>query len=356
MRLDTALFEKALGLVLVAALVLACVWVVAPFLGAVAWATIMAVSTWPWFVRLRKRLGGRRRLAAAVMTLALAVAFVIPVVLVVISLTDAVQSVSAVATDITALKLPDPPAALTRLPLVGRSIGRSWRRAQANTGATFEALRPHIRAGALWLLAEGARLGLALLEFLLAVFLVGVLYVTGERMAELVRRCAARIGGDRGIELVEVSEQTIRGVAFGVIGTALVQAVLTAISLAIVRVPGVALLGLISFVLATLQVGTAPVWILVALWLAFQGHTGAAVFMVASGIFINIIDNVIKPYLIGRGGGGPPAMVIFIGVLGGVMAWGFIGVFLGATLIAIGYTLLRSWLDEAPAVAREPDA
>ncbi len=92
---------------------------------------------------------------------------------------------------------------------------------------------------------------------------------------------------------------------------------------------------------------------LVALWLAYQGRTGAAVFIVVSGIFINIIDNVMKPYLFGRHGAGPPTMLIFIGVLGGLMAWGFIGVFLGATLIAIGYTLLRSWLDETPAVARE---
>ena len=346
MRLDTALFEKAVGLVLVAALVAACVWVVAPFLGAVAWATIMAVSTWPWFVRLREKLGGRKKLAAAVMTVALALAFVAPVVLVVVSLKDAVEPVAAVATDITALRLPHPPAWVAELPLVGRRVERAWRAAQADTGAALEALRPHIRTGILWLLAEGARLGLALLEFLLAVFLAGVLYATWEGRADLVRRCAARIGGDRGLELVQVSAQTIRGVSFGVIGTALVQALLTAISLAIVGVPGVALLGLFSFFFATLQVGTAPVWILVALWLAFQGHRGAAVFIVVAGIFINLIDNVIKPYLIGRGGGSLPAMIIFIGVLGGVMAWGFIGVFLGSTLIAIGYTLLRSWLEE----------
>lgn len=353
MRLDQTLFEKAVGLVLLAGLVLACVWVLAPFLGAVAWATILAVSTWPWFVRLRRRLGGRRKLAATLMAVALGLAVVAPVVLVVVSLKDAVQSVTAVATDPSALRLPDPPPALTGLPVVGRRIEKAWRAAQADTGAALEVLRPYIRAAALWLLAEGARLGLALLEFLLAVVLAGFFYVTGERIADLVSRCAARIAGDRGPGLVRVSVQTIRGVFSGVIGTALVQGLLQAISFAVVGVPGVALLGMISFIVAMLQVGTAPVWIPAALWLAYQGHKGAAVFIVASGIFINLIDNVIKPYLIGRGGEGPPAMLIFVGVLGGLMAWGFIGVFLGATLIAIGYTLLRSWLDEAPSTTRE---
>ncbi len=353
MRLDTALFEKALGLCLIAILVVACVWVVAPFLGAVAWATIMAVSTWPWFVRLRERLGGRRKLAATLLAVALALAVVAPLALVVVSLKDAVQSVTAVATDPAALRLPDPPPALTGLPVVGRRVEKAWRAAQADTGAALEVLRPYIRAGALWLLAEGARLGLALLEFLLAVFIAGLFYVTGEGIADLVRRCAARIGGDRGVGLVQVSAQTIRGVSFGVIGTALVQGLLQAISLAVVGVPGIALLGMISFIVAMLQVGTAPVWIPAAFWLAYQGHKGAAVFIVASGIFINIIDNVIKPYLIGRQAEGPPAMLIFVGVLGGLMAWGFIGVFLGSTLIAIGYTLLRSWLDEAPSATRK---
>ncbi len=349
MRLDQTLFEKAVGLFLIAGLVLACWRIVAPFLGAVAWATILAVSTWPLFVRLRQRLGGRRKLAAAVMTAALALAFVVPVVLVVMSLKDGVESLAAAAQDLTALKLPDLPAWVAGLPVVGGRIAKAWRSAQGDTGATLEVLRPYIRAGALWLLAEGAKLGLALLEFLLAVFLAGLLYVTGEGMADLVRRCAARIDGDRGVGLVQLSAQTIRGVSLSVIGTALVQALLSAISFAVVGVPGVALLGLFSFIFAMLQVGTAPVWILVALWLAYQGHRGAALFVVASGILINILDNFMKPYFLGRQGAGPPVMVIFVGVLGGLMAWGFIGVFLGATLLAVGYTLLRSWLDEAAA-------
>jgi len=346
---DEKWFERVTGLFLIAVLLFASFQVVAPFVRAVAWATILAVSTWPLFERLRKRLGGRRKLAATVMTVALALAFVVPMVLVVVSLKDSVESLAAAAGDLTALRLPDPPAWVAGLPVVGERIEKAWHGAQADTGAALEVLRPYIRAGALWLLAEGVRLGLGLLEFLLAVFLAGLLYVTGEGIADLVSRCAARIDGDRGVGLVQLSAHTIRGVSLSVIGTALVQALLQAISLAVVGVPGVALLGLFSFILAMLQVGTAPVWILVALWLAYQGHRGAALFVVASGILINILDNFMKPYFLGRQGAGPPVMVIFVGVLGGLMVWGFIGVFLGSTLLAIAYTLLRSWLDQATA-------
>ena len=351
MKLEEAWFEKAVGLFLIAVLVLACVQVAAPFLRAFTWAMILAISTWPLFLRLRRRLGGRKKLAATVMTIALALAFVVPVVLLVVSLKDSIQSVATLTTDLTEWKLPDPPPWVTGLPVVGRRADKLWRSAQADMGATLETLRPHIRTAALWLLAQGAKLGLALVDFLLAVFFAALLYVTGESMAGLVGRFAARIGGERSLGLIQVSVQTIRGVASGVIGTALVQAVLGAISFAIAGVPGVALLGLLSFILSMLQVGTLPVSILAALWLAYQHHRAWAIFVVVAGILINILDNFLKPYLIGRQGAGLPAMLIFIGVLGGLAAWGFIGVFLGSTLLAIAYTLLRSWLDEEPSVS-----
>jgi predicted PurR-regulated permease PerM len=344
-------FERIIALFLIAVLFFACLQITAPFLRALTWATIMAVSTWPLFLRLHQRLGERKKLAATVLTIALALAFILPGALLVTSLTDSIQSVAALATDLTTLKLPDLPSWVTGLPVVGERINSAWQSARMDMGAAMGKLQPHIITATGWLLAEGAKLGLTLLEFLLAVVFTGILYVTSENITVLVKRLTTRLGGESSLDLLPVAVQTIRSVAFGVIGTALIQAVLSVGSFIIAGVPGVAVLGLFCFVFAMLQIGTGLVWIPIAIWLAYQDQQGWAIFIVVSGLSINIMDNFIKPYLISRQGAGIPTMLIFIGVLGGLIAWGFIGIFLGATLLAIGYTLLRSWLDQTPSPA-----
>jgi len=350
---DKQFFERTIALILIAALSFACLQITAPFLRAFIWATIMAVSTWPLFLQLRQRLGERKKLAATIMAITLALAFVFPGVLLVTSLTDSIQSVAALATDLTTMKLPDLPSWVTGFPLVGERIDSTWRNVRMDMTATLEKLRPYIITATQWLLSEGAQLGLTLLEFLLAIVFTGILYVTGENITALAEQFATRVGGESSLNLLPVAVQTIRSVAFGVIGTALIQAVLSVGSFVIAGVPGVALLGLLCFVFAMLQVGTGLVWLPVAIWLAYQDQKGWAIFIIVSGLFINIMDNFIKPYLISRQGAGIPTIIIFIGVLGGLIAWGFLGIFLGATLLAIGYTVLRSWLDQAPSVAMD---
>jgi predicted PurR-regulated permease PerM len=346
-------FEKIISLFLVAALLFACVQIIAPFLRAFTWAIILAVSTWPLFLHLRQRLGERKKLAATVMAMILALAFLLPGVLLVASLTDSVQSVAALATDLTTLKLPALPSWVTGLPIVGERIDSVWQSARMDMGAAMGKLQPYIITATRWLLAESAQLGLALLEFLLAVVFTGILYGTGESITVLVKRFATRVGGESSLNLLPVAVQTIRSVAFGVIGTAFIQAALSVGSFVIAGVPGVAVLGLFCFVVAMLQIGTGLVWIPIAIWLAYQDQKGWAIFIVGSGLFINIIDNFIKPYLISRQGAGIPTILIFIGVLGGLIAWGFLGIFLGATLLAIGYTVLQSWLNQAASTAAD---
>ena len=341
-------FERTIALFLIAVLFLACLQITAPFLRALTWATIMTISTWPLFLRFHQRLGERKKLAATVLAMTLALAFLLPGALLIASLTDSIQSVAALATDLTTLKLPDLPSWVTGLPIVGDRIDSVWQSARTDMGAVMEKLQPYIITATQWLLAEGAKLGLTLLEFLLAIVFTGILYVTGESLTALVKRFATRLGGESSLNLLPVAVQTIRSVAFGVIGTALIQAVLSVGSFVIAGVPGVAVLGLFCFVSAMLQIGTGLVWIPIAIWLAYQDRTGWAIFIVVSGLSINIMDNFIKPYLISRQGAGIPTILIFIGVLGGLIAWGFLGIFLGATLLAIGYTVLRSWLDQTP--------
>jgi predicted PurR-regulated permease PerM len=352
-RLYEQFFEKTIALFLIAALFFACVRITAPFLRAFTWAIIMAVSTWPLFLHLRHWLGERKKLAATVMAITLALAFLLPGALLVMSLTDSIQSVAALATDLTTLKLPDLPSWVTGLPVVGERIESAWRSVRMDMSAPMEKLQPHIITATRWLVAESAQLGLALLEFLLAVVFTGILYVTGESITALVKQFATRVGGESSLDLLLVAVQTIQSVAFGVIGTALIQAVLSVSSFVIAGVPGVAVLGLFCFVFAMLQIGTGLVWIPIAIWLAYQDRTGWATFIVVSGLVINLMDNFIKPYLISRQGAGIPTILIFIGVLGGLMAWGFLGIFLGATLLAIGYTVLRSWLNQAASAAAD---
>ncbi len=344
-------FERTIALFLIAVLLFACLQITAPFLRAFTWAIIMAVSTWPLFLQLRQRLGERKKLAATVVAMTLALAFLLPGVLLVTSLTDSIQSVAALATDLTTLKLPDLPSWVTGLPVVGERIDSVWQ--SVRTDMSMEKLRPYIVTATQWLLAQGAQLGLTLLEFVLAIVFTGILYVTGESLTALVKQFATRVGGESSLNLLPVAVQTIRSVAFGVIGTALIQALLSVGSFVIAGVPGVAVLGLFCFVFAMMQIGTALVWIPIAIWLAYQDQKGWATFIVISGLSINIMDNFIKPYLISRQGAGVPTILIFIGVLGGLIAWGFLGIFLGATLLAIAYTVLRSWLDQAPSVATD---
>lgn len=338
-------FEKAGGLAIVAVLVIACLKIISPFLGALLWGTIIAISTWPLFDRLQRHLKGRQGVAAFILTGGLILVFVVPISLLVYSLTEHVASVSGLIKDLTTISLPPVPFWLADAPLIGPRINELWQHANTDMPALLETVKPAIKDGTAWLLKQSGSLSLSLLEFLLAIVLAGFLCVNSAGAKTLMERLIYRIAGQQGYALISVASQTVRSVSLGVVGTALIQAVLSVFGLIIAGVPGASLLGLFSFILAMMQIGTAPVWIPAAIWLGYQGATGWAIFTVVWGILINISDNFIKPYLISQGGSGLPIPLVFLGVLGGLLAWGFVGVFVGSTLLVVCFTLLKSWLD-----------
>jgi predicted PurR-regulated permease PerM len=343
---DQRLVEQVIGFAILAVLILACLKITAPFIGPLIWGIIISVSTWPLFLRLRTALGGRRKLAATLMTLIMASFLVLPIVLLFISLSESVTAVAALLKDLTSLKLPEPPDWLIGIPLLGARLEAFWREAMVNLPAALEQIRPLINQAATWALRQTADLGLALLQFLLAVIIAGILYASGESGAVLIRRFALRTGGERGVGLIDVAERTIRSVAQGVIGTAVLQGLLAWFGFAIAGVPGAVLLAFLTFLLGVLQMPTLLLWLPVALWLGYRDQLGWAIFTAIWGAFVvNTVDNIVKPYLISQGAQ-LPLLLIFAGVLGGLLAWGFIGIFLGATLLAVGYTLFRSWLEE----------
>jgi predicted PurR-regulated permease PerM len=301
------------------------------------------VSIWPLHQRLTRRLGGRTRLSAILLSLILALALIMPVAGLLASLTDAVQVLIAKSKSEESIELPPAPAFLAKVPLVGDKLELAWNEASGNVAGTFSKLRPALEATAAWLVRRTMDVGFAFLQFLLAIAITAPMLIGGPKGGEMLRSLASRLAPEGGAQLVDVAARCIRSVSFGVIGTAIVQGVLMAVGLAIAGLPGVVVLGFVSFLLAVLQVGVFPVWLLGALWLGHQDQTGWAIFLAVWGIAVGVVDNFMKPMLISQGTGLPLA-VIFLGVLGGLIAWGFVGLFVGPTVLAVTYTLMRSWL------------
>lgn len=346
--------ERTTGLVVLTVVFVACIRIIWPFLGAIIWSAIIVVATWPLHLRLRQRFASRPKAATGIMTAGLAVVLLGPVLLLTISLSEHIQSATTLVGELTQVKLePEPPAWVADVPIISDKLTALWHRAATDMEGLASSLRPQIGSAARWLLAKGAGLGLAALELLLVLVISALLYGSGETLAGYVRSFAERVGGSRSLHSLSIAIQTIRGVSLGVIGTAAIQAALSAIGFWLADVPGWVLLSCICFVSALLQIGTGVVWIPVAAWLFYHDAQGWAVFTVVWGIFINTIDNFIKPYLISQGSGLPMAL-IFMGVLGGLLTWGFIGIFLGPTLLATGYTLLKSWLEQKSAESVTP--
>lgn len=341
--------ERVILLALLAFLAFACLNIVRPFIGPLLWGIIITVSTWPLYRWLAQRLGNRRKIAATIMSVGLVVVLVVPISMLVSSLAEGITAVAGLLRDLTTVHLPPPPDWLRELPVIGPTLDERWREAMVDLPAALERLRPYIGTAASLALSWGADLGVAAIQFMIAVIIAAILYVTGESATGVLRRFVARIGGADHIGLVDVAAQTIRGVAAGIIFTAFIQAVLLALGLFVVDAPGPIVLGFLTFFLLVLQLPNWLVWLPIVVWLGYRGETGLAVFLFVWGFFVvSTIDNFIRPYLISQGAK-LPFLLIVVGVIGGLLAYGFIGLFVGTTLLGVGYTLFLSWLDEEPA-------
>lgn len=341
-------FERGLALFLVVALIVAALAVLEPFALILLWAIFLSITFWPVQVWLTHHLGGRHRLAAALVVLLLALVLVAPLTIAALAAVPSVKSVSELLADPSRWQIPPPPTWLSGIPIVGDQIGSIWTSAQKNTAGTLETYREGLAGSAGWALARVVGIGRTLVKLFLAVAITWPMLAGGSKGAALLHRFAERVGGDRAVGLLQQAGRTIRAVSLGVIGTSLLAAALQTAGLYVAGVPYAALLGVVSFVLATMQIGTTPVWLGALLWLVHEGHTGWAAFTAIWGLALNaLVGNLLGPWLISRGTG-LPLTVIFLGVLGGLLSWGFVGVFLGPTLLGVGWTLLRAWLGSEP--------
>jgi predicted PurR-regulated permease PerM len=334
--------EKALGLVLLMVLAVGCVLVLKPFLTAILLAVILSVSTWRLFRRIEHWLGGRQALAALLMTLLTAGLLVLPLFALGSNLADDVVRLGAAVRAAVDQGLP-PPVWLGRLPLVGQEAERVWTQVTQQGAALGPTLAPYLQPLREWALQQGASFLSGTLQVVLGIVLAFFLYRDGAYVESRVDWAMTRLGGWRAQRVLQTAGMTIVSVVNGVLGTAFIQSILLGVSFWLAGVPGAIVLGAVGVVLSLGPMGLVMLWLPAALWLMSSGHTGWAVFvMVWNGLFVGSLDNILRPYLISRGVR-MPMVLIFLGVLGGLLAFGIVGVFLGPVLLAVAHTLFQDW-------------
>ncbi len=335
------------GVLVIGLLLGASLWVLRPFLGPTIWAVMVVVATWPLMLRVQRRLWNRRALAVAVMTLALVMLFVVPLTLAIVTIVANADRLVDWARLAAAWRLPDqPPAWVLNLPMVGSAIERAWQQA-ADLGLRdlLQRISPYAGNLTRWFVSEVGSVGVLLLQFLFTVVIAAVMYGHGELAADHVRRFARRLGGERGVGAVELAGGAIRGVALGVGVTAVVQALLGGLGVALAGVPFAGLLTALMFMLCIAQVGPMPVLLGAAGWALYDDRMVWAVALVAWALVVGTMDNVLRPMLI-RMGADLPLLLIFAGVIGGLFAFGLVGIFVGPVVLAVAYTLLEAWMGD----------
>ncbi len=337
--------ERLLLALLLGAVGVGCVVVLYPFFSALLWAAILVFTTWPACDWLHATLRLRRGAAAGVMVALIAVVIVLPLALAEPGGASDVNHLRTVIEDALRAGLPGAPDWVFDIPLIGQMLGDLWNRWAADITVMAEALKPYfgiVLEGGLGLL-----LGLAngVLLFVLSLFIAFFFYLYGEPIAGRLHLILRRIAGTRAQRLIAITGATVRGVVFGILLTAVVQGILTALGLWVSGVPRPVLLGALAGFLAVLPIGAPLVWIPAALWLMSSGHLGWGIFLGIYGVVaVSGADSVIRPWFIARSAQ-LPFLLTVLGVLGGALSFGLLGIFLGPVLLGIAYTLVNEWAE-----------
>jgi predicted PurR-regulated permease PerM len=343
---NRATIQAAVAITAMGLLLIGCVLILVPFSSAILWAILLTFSTWGIFCRLRLALGGRRSLAALMMTFLLAAIVVAPFVIVGASLADNVTDVIEVIRHLFTTGPPAPPQWLIDIPVIGPHIRDYLKHLASDQEAQKTLLHELISPLKSFALELGKALGHGVFEISLSLVVCFFLYRDGEDAAARLDTASRRLAGERGRHLLEVARTTATGVVHGILGTSLIQGVCGGIGFWIAGVPGAFLLGFATFVLSFLPMGATLLWLPAAGWLYHQGNTGWAIFIVVwSLITSTLVEHVLKPIIIARSGG-TPFLIVMFGVLGGAIIFGFIGVFIGPVLLAVGYALIDEWSEE----------
>jgi predicted PurR-regulated permease PerM len=336
--------RTTLAVLFISTLIFASFWVVRPFLTAFIWATTIVVATWPLLPGLQKRLWGKRRLAVAVMTLVLLLVLVVPLSLAVVTIVDKADEIVGWFKSLASFTVPSPPQWIASIPLVGAKLADRWQQLAALSPQDLSArLAPHAGKAVRWFVSQAGSAGMMILQFLLTVIIAAILYANGDTAATGVRIFARRLAGQKGEEAAVLAAKAVRGVALGVVLTAIIQSVLGGIGLAVTGVPAAAVLTAVMFILCVAQLGPGLVLIPSVILLYWQGDTFWGTVLLVWALPVCILDNFLRPALI-RKGADLPLLLIFAGVIGGLIAFGIIGLFIGPVVLAVAYTLLKAWV------------
>jgi predicted PurR-regulated permease PerM len=330
-------------------------WIVRPFLVALAWASMIVVATWPVLLHVQAWLGGRRSLAVALMTSALLLILVVPLYFGIQAIVENAKRIVEWSQSLATFKVPQLPAWVESLPLVGARLAARWRQlAAARPDEVATHLAPYAREFVLWFVGQVGSIGLLLVQFLLTVVIAAILYANGEAAVGAADRFARRLAGSRGENAVHLAAQAVRGVALGVVVTAILQSTAAGVGVAIAGVPFATILTAAMFMLCIAQVGPALVLIPAVIWVYSTQGAGWGTGFLVWAIFCMTFDNFLRPLLIKRGAD-LPLLLIFAGVIGGLIAFGVIGLFIGPVVLAVAYTLLADWVSAGDAsVEQQP--
>ncbi|MFA5180974.1 MAG: AI-2E family transporter YdiK [Syntrophales bacterium] len=338
--------HTTLTVLLIAILIIAVFLILKPFLPSLIWATTIVVTTWPFMLRVQERLWGKRGLAALAMTVALLLVLVIPFWIALATIVDNSHRIDNLTESFRTSTVPAPPSWVQNVPVIGPKLTTLWQEvATAGPEGIISRIKPYSGKVAKWFVDQAGNLGKIFVQFLLTVIISAILYTTGDTAAAGIRRFARRLGGNRSEEVTILAGKAIRGVALGVVVTALAQSILGGIGLAVTGVPSAAVLTAVMFMLCVAQLGPSLVLIPAVIWLFWGDHNLAGSVLIVWTIIVTSLDNVLRPVLIKKGAD-LPLLLVFAGVIGGLVAFGIVGIFIGPVVLAVAFTLLKAWVEE----------
>lgn len=335
--------EAVIRIGVVVLLLVWCFQIVRPFIVPIVWGIIIAVAVYPGYRRLLSVLGDRRGLSAMVCTFLLLVLFIVPAILLIGTLID---SAKTLATDLSngTLSIPLPPENVQAWPIIGKPLARFWHLASTNLQNALREIAPQLKSVGSWLLSAAAGAAFGVLKFIFAVIIAGVLLSRSKGGSELADSFAMRLAGERGADFVDLATATVRSVTRGILGVALIQSLMAGLGFLVVGIPAAGLLAMICLFLAVIQIGPGLIIIPTVIYVFLTSDTLPAVLFMIWSIFVTLSDNILKPLLLGRGVD-VPMVVIFLGALGGFLSSGILGLFVGPILLAVGYRLLKAWME-----------
>jgi predicted PurR-regulated permease PerM len=336
--------HTTLAVLSIGVLIVSSFWILSPFLISIIWAGLIVIATWPVLEKLEARLAKKRGLAVALMTLTLLLMVLIPLTLAIVTIVGNASSISEKVHSLSTLSLPSPPEWLKGIPAIGEKFAAKWSQFVAlSPDERSVKVVPYVQKAFSWFVAQAGGLGMILIQFLLTVIIAAILYAKGEVVKDGILSFARRLAGSQGEEVAVLAAKAVRGVMLGVVVTALIQAAVSGVGLFITGVPAAGLLTAVAFMLCLAQIGPALVLVPAIIWLYWSGQSVWGTVLLIISVVALTLDNFIRPFLIKKGAD-LPLVLIFSGVIGGLIAFGIIGLFIGPVVLAVTYTLLKSWV------------